>query len=91
MKNSGQKKVILLNQKLKTQIILKIIFNSDDNFHLVKTQGLYNILIAVRAIFMKTTNITVRFSQMNVRISCKCYSMIELTFLKELILINSKF
>ena len=61
MRNSGQKKVILLNQKLKTQIILKVIFNSDDNFHLVKTQGLHNILIAVRAIFMKTTNITSGF------------------------------
>ena len=65
---------------------MKIKFNSADNLLQKKPIDLYNMVIVVRSIFMKTTNIIRKFSQMNVCINYKCYNMIGLMCLTELIL-----
>ena len=58
---------------------MKIKFNSDD-LPLKETLELHNMVIVARYVLMKTANITHKFS--------KCYILIELTFLKILMLIR---
>ena len=69
---------------------MKIKFNSNDDLPLNKTPELRYMIIVVWAVFHKTTNITLRFSLMNVCINCKYFILIEMMFLKELMLIRQK-
>ena len=48
---------------------MKIKFNSDDELPLSKMIEIPSIIIVVRAIFMKITNIIHKFSQMNIFIN----------------------
>ena len=48
---------------------MKIEFDSNDDLPLNTTIEIQNVTIAVRAIFMKVTNIIHKFSQMNVCIN----------------------
>ena len=69
---------------------MKIKFNWDDELSLNKTIEIGSMIIVVRAVFHE--NIIHKFSQMSAYINYekmqKCYIMIELAFLKELVLIR---
>ena len=62
IKNCGVKLVITLGQKLNTEMIMikkymKIKFNSENKLPLNKTIEIPSMIIAVRTVFMKITNI----------------------------------
>ena len=62
IRNCGVKLLITLGQKLNTQMIMikkymKIKFNSENKLPLNKTIEIPSMIIAVRTVFMKITNI----------------------------------
>ena len=62
IKNCGVKLVITLGQELNTEMIMikkymKIKFNSENKLPLNKTIEIPSMIIAVRTVFMKITNI----------------------------------
>ena len=70
---------------------MKIKFDADDNLPLNKTIEIHNMTIALRAITYENKNIIHKFSRMNACIYYEYYKnviLIELTFLKELMLIK---
>ena len=67
---------------------MKIKFNSDDDFPLSKIIEIRSMIIVVRAVFMKITNITQKFSQENVYIN---YEKIQMLYYEELMLIRQTY
>ena len=65
---------------------MKIKFSAEDNLPLNKILKLHMLRVIVRCVFQENGKYIHNFLQMNICMSHKCQSMIELTFQKELIL-----
>ena len=76
---------MVANQDIYGKDYMKIKFNSDDDLPLNKQLNFINLTIIGRTVFEKDGKYILKFSYMSY---LKCYSMNELMFLKELILIS---